>query len=75
MVYNGMGSDSDLVEHIEEAYGQKTPSTRENELRGQHWPFLHHAFALFRQPDDRRLLTDSLMRSTCVVELDVLGQC
>ncbi len=63
---------------------KKLSSTRENDLRGhaivvvddaaQHWPSLHRAFTLFRQSDDRRLLTDSLMRSTCVVELDVFGQ-
>jgi hypothetical protein len=58
--------------------------TRENELRGhvivviddsaQHCPFLHHTFTFFRQSHDRRLLTDSLMRSASIVECDVFGQ-
>ena len=57
--------------------------TREKELRGyaivvvndpaKHRPFLHQAFTLVRQSDDRRLLTNSLMRSTGVVEVDVFG--
>ena len=40
----------------------------------QHRPSLHQTFRLFRQPNDRRLLTNSLMRSTRTIELNVFSQ-
>lgn len=40
----------------------------------QHRPSLHQTFRLFRQPNDRRLLTNSLMRSTRIIELNVFSQ-